>query len=209
MNNIRQWLKAHRAEIKETIETVVFVLTMVILIRFFICELRWIPSGSMKPTLIEGDRIVVERFSRFYTTPKRGDIMVFYPPFVEIKNTPGKLFVRLLGIFCKDVAYIKRVIGVPGDTVEIKTDKDGKYTVYINNKPFEESYIMSPYDYPLCDSNVNCGPIKIPENKYLMMGDNRGSSFDGRYWGLLDKDRFIGRAVVVFWPVNRWKLLNK
>ena len=74
------------AGLKETVETVVFVVVMVIIIRFFIGEIRWIPSASMHPTLIEGDRIFVERFSRFYTTPKRGDIMVFYPPEEEIKT---------------------------------------------------------------------------------------------------------------------------
>lgn len=205
---IIEWYTKNKPAIKETVETTVFVITMVILIRFFICELRWIPSGSMKPTLIEGDRIVVERFSRFYSSPKRGDIMVFYPPFEKLKNTPVKVFTRLLGLFCKDVAFIKRVVGVPGDKVEIKADKNGKYTVYINDKALDEPYIMSPYDYPECSNTVNCGPFTIPEGKYFMMGDNRGSSLDGRYWGLLPKDRFIGRAVVIFWPITRWKVLN-
>ena len=128
--------------VRETIETVVFVIVMLIIIRFFIGEIRWIPSGSMRPTLIEGDRIVVERYSRFFTTPKRGDIMVFYPPFETLKNTPLKLFSRLTGFFCKDIAYIKRVVGMPGDTVEIKPELSGKYTVYINDKPFDEPYIF-------------------------------------------------------------------
>lgn len=206
---LKQWYNLHKVDIKETVETVVFVVTMVILIRFFVFELRWIPSGSMKPTLIEGDRIVVERYSRFFKSPKRGDIMVFYPPMTELKNTPWKLFVRLLGVGCKDVAYIKRVIGSPGDTVEIKTDSMGKSMVYINNEPLDEPYIMSPYDFSSCkDENVNCGPVEIPQGYYLMMGDNRGSSFDGRYWGLLPENRFIGRAIIVFWPLNRIKLLK-
>ena len=195
--------------LRETIETVVFVIVMLIIIRFFIGEIRWIPSGSMRPTLIEGDRIVVERYSRFFTTPKRGDIMVFYPPFETLKNTPLKLFSRLTGFFCKDIAYIKRVVGMPGDTVEIKPELSGKYTVYINDKPFDEPYIQSPYDYRPCTRNMYCGPFQIPENYYLMLGDNRGNSQDGRYWGLLHKDRFIGRAVVVFWPLNREKLLRR
>ena len=109
-------------KVREIIETIVFVVVMVIIIRFFIGEIRWIPSASMHPTLIEGDRIVVERYSRFYSTPKRGDIMVFYPPFEKLKNTPWKVFSRLTGFFCKDTAYIKRVVGMPGDTFEIKTN---------------------------------------------------------------------------------------
>jgi len=89
---------------REVIETIVFVLVMVIVIRFFVGEIRWIPSASMHPTLLEGDRIVVERYSRFFTTPKRGDIMVFYPPFERLKNTPWRVFSRLTGFFCKDIA---------------------------------------------------------------------------------------------------------
>ncbi len=193
--------------IRETIETVVFVVVMLIIIRFFIGEIRWIPSASMRPTLIEGDRIVVERLSRFFTSPKRGDIMVFYPPFEKIENTPLKLFSRLTGFFCKDIAYIKRVVGMPGDKVEIKSDTTGKYTVYINGKALDEPYIQSPYDYRPCDNSMYCGPFEIPDGYYLMLGDNRGNSQDGRYWGLLPKDRFIGRAVVLFWPLNRIKKL--
>ena len=108
------------AGLQETVETVVFVCVMVIIIRFFIGEIRWIPSASMRPTLIEGDRIFVERFSRFYAEPKRGDIMVFYPPEEEIKTDPLSIMARLTGFFCKDIAYIKRVVGMPGDKIEIK-----------------------------------------------------------------------------------------
>lgn len=193
---------------REIIETIVFVVVMLIIIRFFVGEIRWIPSGSMRPTLIEGDRIVVERFSRFYTTPKRGDIMVFYPPFEKLEHTPWKTFSRLTGFFCKDIAYIKRVVGMPGDKVEIKSDNTGKYTVYINDKPFDEPYIKSPYDYRPCDENMFCGPYEIPEKHYLMLGDNRGNSQDGRYWGLLPEDRFIGKAVFLFWPFDRAKSLT-
>lgn len=191
---------------REIIETVVFVLVMVIIIRYFVGEIRWIPSASMHPTLLEGDRIVVERFSRFYRTPKRGDIMVFYPPFERLKNTPIKVFSRLTGFFCKDVAYIKRVIGLPGEKVEIKSDQTGKYTVYINGTPLEEPYVNSPYDYPQCSEAIEC-KFDIPEGYYLMLGDNRGNSQDGRYWGLLPKDRFIGHAVTIFWPITRIKSL--
>lgn len=127
--------------VREIIETIVFVIVMLIIIRFFVGEIRWIPSGSMRPTLIEGDRIIVERFSRFYTTPKRGDIMVFYPPFEKLENTPWKVFSRLTGFFCKDIAYIKRVVGMPGDKVEIKSDETGKYTVFNYNEPYNRSHI--------------------------------------------------------------------
>ena len=112
--------KKFKEDLHELLETVIFVIVAVSLIRFFVAEVRWIPSGSMRPTLVEGDRIIVERFSRFYSDPQRGDIMVFYPPFVELKNGPVLLFKRLTGFFCNDIAYIKRVTALPGEKFEIK-----------------------------------------------------------------------------------------
>lgn len=192
-----------KALLKETVETTVFVVVMVIIIRFFIGEIRWIPSGSMKPTLLEGDRIFVERVSRFFYTPKRGDIMVFYPPFEKLPNTPLKVFERLTGFFCKDTAYIKRVIGMPGDKILIKEDFDGKYAVFVNGKKLQEDYIMDSYDYIPCSEKMYCGPMTVPPNNYFMMGDNRGNSQDSRFWGFLPKDRFVGKAVFLFWPLTR------
>ncbi|MDR1167428.1 MAG: signal peptidase I [Heliobacteriaceae bacterium] len=208
MDKLKEFYTNHKPAIKETAETIIFVVVMVIIIRFFLGEIRWIPSGSMKPALVEGDRIFVERYSRFYKTPERGDIMVFYPPFEQLKNTPLKLFSRLTGFFCKDIAYIKRVVGMPGDKFEIKPDDTGKYTVYINDKPLDEPYVKSAYDYTPCSERMYCGPMEIPEKQYLMLGDNRGNSQDGRYWGLLPEDRFVGRAVFLFWPLSRVKMLK-
>ena len=205
----------------ETISTIIFVVVMLIIIRFFIGEVRWIPSGSMNPTLIEGDRIIVERFSRFFNTPQRGDIMVFYPPSTQLSRKPLPLLSRLTGILCKDVAYIKRVIGLPGDKVEIKFENDGSAYVYINNKKYRENYIKNAYEYPLCPSAdmpasliaseriMKCGPFKLKNDEFFMMGDNRGNSQDSRYWGVLKKDRFIGRAVLIFWPLDRLKVLKR
>lgn len=215
------WNAYNRSSIGEIINTVVFVLAMVIIIRFFIGEIRWIPSGSMHPTLIEGDRIVVERFSRFFEYPKRGDIMVFYPPATQLSNKPIPLLERLTGIMCKDIAFIKRVVGMPGDKVEIKFEPDGSAYVYINDKKYEEDYIKSVYEYPQCpsaradkiflsqDHVMKCGPFQLKEDEYFMMGDNRGNSQDSRYWGTLKKDRFIGRATFIFWPLNRIRILKR
>lgn len=213
--------KAFKKWFNETIETIVFVLVMVIIIRFFVGEIRWIPSGSMHPTLVEGDRIFVERYSRFYTSPQRGDIMVFYPPSTKLSNSVIPLLSRLTGIFCKDVAYIKRVVGLPGEKIEIKFDPDGAAYVYIDDKRHEEAYVQSPYEYPICppagfkpdfvnDGRImKCGPFQLKDDEYFMMGDNRGNSQDSRYWGPLKRDRFIGRAVSIFWPIRRSKKLDK
>lgn len=194
--------------IREWVETFVFVIVMVILIRYFLCEIRWIPSGSMRPTLIEGDRIVVERVSHFFSKPKRGDILVFYPPFVKPNRSLIGILARRTGIGCRDVAFIKRVVGMPGDKLEIKQMSDGKYVVLINDQPLKEDYILSEYDSIPCSPTMHCGPMIVPEGKYFMMGDNRGNSEDSRFWGFLAEGRIVGRACCVFWPLNRIKGLG-
>jgi signal peptidase I len=191
--------------LKEIWETVVFVIIAIIIIRFYLGEIRWIPSASMKPTLVEGDRIFVERLTRFYDTPKRGDIMVFYPPQVQLKATPLAIFERLTGLFCKDVAYIKRVIALPGEKIEIVRNDDGSTDVLINDQKLDEPYIMDRFEYPVCNEEMNCGPLTLGDDEYFMMGDNRGHSADSRYWGVLKKKRFIGRAKLLFWPFTHFK----
>ena len=191
-----------KAIFKEFMETIVFVLVAVILIRFFIGELRWIPSSSMYPTMIEGDRIFVEKVTKPFVEPKRGDVVVFYPPDEVLKTDFLSVMARLTGVLCKDIAYIKRIIGTPGDTLEIKKEGDN-YFVFINGKKEEEPYILSQTDWIPCRDDMYCGPIKIPEDKYFMMGDNRGNSQDSRFWGLLPKENIIGHAVFKFWPIQR------
>lgn len=194
--------------IREWFETIVFVLVMVVIIRYFLFEIRWIPSGSMRPTLIEGDRIVVERVSHFLSKPKRGDILVFYPPFVKPDRSFWGIFTRRTGIGCRDVAFIKRVVGMPGDKIELKQNSDGKNIVLINNEPLKEDYILSEYDSVPFFPNMYKGPMIVPEGKYFMMGDNRGNSEDSRFWGFLPEGRIVGRACCVFWPLNRIKGLS-
>ena len=192
----------------EWLETIVFVLVMVVIIRYFLCEIRWIPSGSMRPTLLEGDRIVVERVSHFFSKPKRGDILVFYPPFVKPNMSLMGIFARRTGIGCRDVAFIKRVVGMPGDKIEIKQYPDGRNAVLINGEPLKEDYILSEYDSVPFFPNMYKGPMIVPEGKYFMMGDNRGNSEDSRFWGFLPEGRIVGRACCVFWPLNRIKSLS-
>jgi signal peptidase I len=199
----------NKAVLKEIVETVVFVIVAIIIIRFYLGEIRWIPSASMKPTLVEGDRVFVERFTRFFKTPSRGDIMVFYPPQEDLKANPIAVFSRLTGFFCKDIAYIKRVIALPNEKIEIKQNPDGSTDILVNDKILDEPYIMDKYDYTICTPDMNCGPLVLGENEYFMMGDNRGHSADSRYWGVLTKDRFIGKAKLLFWPVNHFHYFEK
>ncbi len=194
---------------KELISTILFVLICVIVIRYFIGELRWIPSGSMRLTILERDRVFVEKLDFPKKEIKRGDILVFYPPDVKLKNTPWAIFSRLSGVACKDIAYIKRVIGMPNDKFEVKYNpKSDEFKVYINNKALNEPYIVSKQGWTPCNSKMHCGPFVIPENQYFMMGDNRGNSQDSRFWGTLDKSRIIGRANFMFWPISRINILK-
>jgi signal peptidase I len=135
----------------------------------------------MIPTLDIGDRLVVEKVSYHFNPPTTGDIIVFEPP--EILQLQG---------YTKDQAFIKRIIGLPGQTIDIKNG-----VVYIDDRPLEEDYIAELPDY------LWQGPVKIPEDQYFVMGDNRNNSNDSHIWGFLPKENIIGRAVFRFWPFER------
>ncbi|MFM7437292.1 MAG: signal peptidase I [Snowella sp.] len=147
-------------------------------IRTFIAEARYIPASSMEPTLKISDRVIINKLDYNFEAPKRGDIIVFNPT-EALKERNFK------------DAFIKRIIGVPDDTVEVKDRK-----VYVNEKVLEESYIAEPPDYQF-------GPVKVPPNSYLVLGDNRNNSYDSHYWGFVPKDLIIGKATKIFWPLER------
>ena len=194
---------------KEIINTIIFVLICVIAIRYFIGELRWIPSGSMRPTIMEHDRVFVEKLEYPHRDIKRGDILVFYPPEEKLSNSPWAVFTRLSGIMCKDIAFIKRVVGMPNDKFEIKYNEDkNEYRVYINDVALNEPYISSKEVWTPCSDRMFCGPFTIPKDNYFMMGDNRSNSQDSRFWGFLSKDRIIGRANFMFFPIHRINILK-
>ncbi|HEY9675846.1 MAG TPA: signal peptidase I [Waterburya sp.] len=162
----------------EAVKTIGLSIFLAIGIRSFVAEARYIPSGSMLPTLQINDRLIVDKISYDFQNPKRGDIVVFSPT----ETLKQQNF--------KD-AFIKRVIGLPGDKVEVKEGR-----VYINNQPIQEKYIE---DQP----NYRFGPVTVPDNEYLVLGDNRNNSYDSHYWGFVPRKNIIGRAVVRFWPLNR------
>lgn len=149
-------------------------------IRTFVAEARWIPSESMVPTLQKYDKLIVDKLSYHFTNPQRGDIVVFSPTDNIKKENPT----------LKD-AFIKRVIGLPGEKVEVKGGR-----VYINNQPLRENYIEAVPQYKY-------GPVTVPPNSYLVLGDNRNNSYDSHFWGFVPHDNIIGRAIVRFWPPHR------
>ena len=162
----------------EAFKTIGLSIFLAIGIRSFVAEARYIPSGSMLPTLQINDRLIVDKISYDFQNPKRGDIVVFSPT----ETLKQQNF--------KD-AFIKRVIGLPGDKVEVKEGR-----VYINDQPIQEKYIE---DQP----NYRFGPVTVPQDEYLVLGDNRNNSYDSHYWGFVPRKNIIGRAVVRFWPLNR------
>lgn len=162
----------------EGFKTVGLSLVLALGIRHFVAEARYIPSGSMEPTLQINDRLIIDKLTYNFRQPERGDIVVFSPT----KALQQQNF--------KD-AFIKRVIGLPGEKVEVKGGR-----VYINNQPLRENYIEDKPNYAF-------GPVTVLPGQYLVLGDNRNNSYDSHYWGFVPRDKIIGRAVVRFWPANR------
>ncbi|HHX50755.1 MAG TPA: signal peptidase I [Clostridia bacterium] len=163
-----------RSAVWELVESVAIAVILALLIRLFLIQPFYIPSGSMEPTLQVGDRIIVNKLSTRFRDPERGQVLVFKYP-LDISRD-----------------YIKRVVGLPGETFEIRQGR-----VYIDGQLLEEDYL--PGDL----SHSDYGPVQIPEHSYFMLGDNRGNSQDSRVWGALPDNLIVGRAVVVFWPLNR------
>ncbi len=134
-----------------------------------------VPTGSMEKTIMTGDRVITSRLSYLFSDPKRGDIIVF--PFPDNEK----------------VDYIKRIIGLPGETIE---GKDGY--VYIDGKKLEEKYVTSTLD-------EDFGPYVIPKDSYFMMGDHREISEDARYWKnkFVKRNKIIGKAILKY-PHIKW-----
>lgn len=163
--------------LRETITTVLLALVLALALRAYVVEARFIPSGSMLPTIQEGDRVLVNKVVYHLREPKRGEIIVFQAPVMMPDSADD---------------FIKRVIGLPGDTIEIKEGK-----VFVNGSPLEEDYIAEKPDYAF-------GPVKVPEDALFVMGDNRNSSYDSHLWSTwLRLDKVKGKAFVRYWPLDR------
>ncbi|PIP18860.1 MAG: signal peptidase I [Candidatus Omnitrophica bacterium CG08_land_8_20_14_0_20_41_16] len=187
-----------KSAIREWIEAAAFAAFLAFcIIRPFVIQAFKIPSGSMRPTLLEGDLILVSKFiygakvpfTNFrlpaLRKPKRGDVIVFIYP-EDIK---------------KD--FIKRLVGLPGDTVEIESG-----TIYVNNKPLLGPVFNQRYYYNRGDFAKEGEKIVVPENSFFVLGDNSGSSKDSRYWGFVPKDNILGEAVVIYWPPQRIRIIK-
>ncbi|MCL1471577.1 signal peptidase I [Argonema antarcticum A004/B2] len=155
-----------------------FSVVLAILLRAFVLEVRYIPSGTMLPTLQINDRLLIDKLIYRFQKPQRGDIVVFSPTDTLIQQN------------LKD-AFIKRIIGLPGEKVEVKGEK-----VYINDQPLQENYIAEAPDYQY-------GPVTVPPNSYFVLGDDRNNSYDSHYWGFVPRELIIGKATKRYWPPDR------
>ena len=184
--------------------------------RSFVAEPRYIPSGSMLPGLQIKDRLIIEKITFKKRDPKRGEIVVFNSPYsfdekyIADRDRPlptkwNCFFMSLPPMTwipgVRDQAcdaWIKRVVAIPGDVVTVNE----KGEVYINNKKIDESYDFFKCDFYPCAEIKN---IKVPDDYFFVLGDNRASSQDSRYWPgtFLPKEEIFGRAYYRFWPFRR------
>jgi signal peptidase I len=207
----------------EMFKYVFMVLCMMTLLKGTIAEARYIPSASMEPNLNIQDRVLVEKLDGVLGREvKRGDILVFYPPEIETGVPDNGLIGRYIPFIPENPpAFIKRVIGLPGDVIKIESGVG----VRVNGKLFEVPNATVPeYDLSRLGDiqgyssqgkwirpyGSNTGEIVVPANSYFMMGDNRNASADSHVWGFVSKDRVVGRACLVFWK-QEWlqNMLNK
>ena len=184
-----------KTKTKEYIESIIIAILIALFIRTFIICAYKIPSRSMVPTLLVGDHILVSKFiygvkiPLLRTTiipvrePKRGEIIVFIYPHDRSKD------------------FIKRVIGVAGDKIEINNKK-----IFINGKEYSDSFgtYSDTMIYPSSmQPRDNFGPVTVPEKSLFVMGDNRDESLDSRFWGFVDLKDVEGKAFIIYWSWNR------
>jgi len=200
----------NRAVIREYLDAFIIAGVVALGLMHFVVRTFWIPSGSMEPTLDINDVLLANEIQYRLGSPQDGQIAVFKPP----PQVPE------LG----DTDFIKRVIAGPGDTLKIHNG-----VVYRNGKAVAEPYVMEKPDYELelkdYDLVVDGIPLdptrsvvppkaewqasdRVPNDYYVMLGDNRNNSDDSHLWGFLRRDQFVGHAFLVFWPLNRAKVLH-
>ncbi|MBI3331107.1 MAG: signal peptidase I [Candidatus Omnitrophica bacterium] len=170
---------------RENLESLAWAVALALVIRTFIMAPFKIPSGSMRPTLIEGDRILVNKFLYRFRPPRRGEIVVFRYP-----DDPKRPF-------------IKRLAAFGGERVEIR---DGR--LVIDGRPVEEGVFGAARYANQGVYGAEGEVVTVPEDSFFVLGDNSRSSHDSRFWGFVPKRLLIGRALCIFWPVPRWRILR-
>ncbi|MFA5350336.1 MAG: signal peptidase I [Candidatus Omnitrophota bacterium] len=186
-----------KSVLRDWVESIIIAFLLAMVIRTFVVQAFKIPTGSMRMTLQEGDLILVNKFIygvkvpflNFYLPaarePKRGDVMVFVYPEDNKKD------------------FIKRLVGLPGETIEIKGG-----SIYINDKPADDPIFKQVYYYNRGEFGAEGQKIKVPKDSYFVLGDNSVSSKDSRYWGFVPKENLLGQAMVIYWPIRRIRAIK-
>lgn len=190
--------------LKELPILILVAFAIALLIKTFLFQAFFIPSGSMENTLLINDRVLVCKINPVFgcKNPKRTDVVVFVAPAgvqppSKSRGPVGKFwnsFLEGLGLRTPENDFIKRVIATEGETVEIKEG-----AVRINGEKLNEPYLHDSFPMP------DFPPLKIPEGKIFVMGDNRSNSQDSRFFGPIPKSSLVGRAFVLIWPLDRFK----
>ncbi len=186
--------KHEKSVIREYTEAIIVAILLALFIRSFVVQAFKIPSGSMLPTLQIGDHLLVNKFIYGVKIPMVGTVII-----------PWKSPVRddvVVFRFPKDrsIDYIKRVVAVAGDTVEMKNKQ-----LYINGDAVHTSYAHNTTNDIMQSSagpRDNMGPVKVPEGRIFVMGDNRDNSYDSRFWGFVDLKDVLGKAFILYWSWN-------
>lgn len=201
----------------EVVVTIGAALLLAFLVQQFLVKPFKIPSGSMENTLRCGDRVLVDRLSYRFGDPKRGDVVVFHPPAgigeggrpdpsivadTEAGTAPRRGADGTLPTTEADTNYIKRIIAVGGDKVEVKD-----HHAYIDGKKVKEPYLRPLEEVAGIDASgrrADWGPRTVPKGAYLMLGDHRDNSADGRVFGWVPREFIVGKAFMVYWPPKRF-----
>ena len=208
-----------RGTFLEVVVTIGAALLLAFLVQQFLVKPFKIPSGSMENTLHCGDRVLVDRLSYRFSDPKRQDIVVFNPPAaIGEGGQPDPSTVAgpedaarhnrdgTKSVEKADTNYIKRIIGLPGDKVEVKA-----HHAYVDGKKLDEPYLRPLEGVSGLDdgSNANWGPKTVPKGTYLMLGDHRDNSADGRVFGFVPRAFLVGKAFMIYWPPKQFGRIPK
>lgn len=194
------------------LKVIVIALLINVLVKGFLIRTYTVDSSSMQQTLMVKDRVITEVISYYFTEPEHGDVVVFVYPETDVAtgkqqlrmNSPlyiREVFSSLLALSLpedREVEYVKRVIGVPGDEVDIRDNQ-----VFVNGEAVDEPYVDETI-FTNTSGAILEFPYKVPENQYFVLGDNRENSFDSRYWGTVPRENIIGKAVLVFYPLDHF-----
>jgi signal peptidase I len=170
----------YKAILYDWVKTILLAIILALFVRTTIVGAYFVPTGSMKPTIGIGDRLLGVKFLYWLAEPEHGDIVVFEPPPSAHSDVPR---------------YVKRVVAVEGDIVEVNHG-----TLYVNGEPVDEPYASPPM--------YRMQPTQVPEGSLFVLGDNRNNSADGHVWGFLPKQNVEAKIVFRFWPLTRVGTLN-